>query len=120
MKKTFLLFAFSLCTAVGFSQTDKAWTGVTNRNLKASKHTERLSFPTEFQLMRLEPQGLMQTLQNAPARNVSIRQNGVIISLPNIEGKLERFEMLESLQLYARTAGTIPKHPRLCRKRNRR
>lgn len=96
MKKQLLLIAFSFCTATGFSQTEKAWTPATSQNVKANKNTQRLSFPTEFKLMRLQPQTLQQQLQTAPQRNVSIRQTGVIISLPNIDGQLERFEMLEA------------------------
>jgi len=96
MKKTLSLIAVAFCVAGGWAQTDKAWTSVGNTGVKASKNTQRLSFPTEFKLLRLDPQSIEQVLQQAPQRNVSIRQTGVIISLPNVDGNLERFEMLEA------------------------
>lgn len=94
-KKFFLLFAISLFSAAGFSQTDRAWTPADN-NVKASKNTQRLSFPKEFALMRLTPETLRQALQNAPVRNVGTKQSGVIISLPNTDGNLERYEVVEA------------------------
>jgi subtilisin-like proprotein convertase family protein len=96
MKKTLSLMALAFCMASGYAQTDRAWTSVGNAKVTASKNTQRLSFPTEFKLMRLSPQSIAQVLQNAPQRNVSVHQSGVVISLPNIDGNLERFEMLEA------------------------
>lgn len=95
MKKTFLLFAISLFTAAGFSQTDRAWAPA-DKSVKASKNTQRLSFPNEFMLMKLTPESLRQTLQSAPVRNVAAKQNGVVVSLPNIDGKLERYQVVEA------------------------
>lgn len=96
MKKIYLLFAFAFCATAGFSQANKTWTAVSDRNVKANKNTQRLSFPGEFSLMRLSPETMQQTLQNAPKRNVSTRQSGVIISLPNTDGQSERYEVLEA------------------------
>ena len=107
MKKTYLLIALLLFSIAGFSQTDRAWTPA-DSNVKASKNTQRLSFPKAFSLMRLQPEMLRQTLQNAPVRNVSAKQNGVIISLPNIEGLLERYEVVEASNF---TAEFQAQHP---------
>ena len=95
MKKN-LLLALAFCASAGWAQTDQAWTSVGSQKVTASKNVQRLSFPTEFKLMKLNPQSIEQVLQNAPQRNVSIHQSGVIISLPNVDGTLERFEMLEA------------------------
>jgi len=108
MKKTLLLIAFSFFTAAGFSQTDKAWTAAANKNIKASKNTERLSFPTEFKLFQLNPEMLRQALQNAPARNFTSKQSGVIISLPNTEGNLEKYEVFEASNFTADLQAQFP------------
>ena len=96
MKKILSCIAFSLFLTTAYSQTDKVWTSVSNRNVKASKNIERLSFPASFNLYRLNAESIRAILQNAPVRNVAAIQNGVVISLPNIDGNLERFEMLEA------------------------
>lgn len=95
-KKTLLLIGFLFCVTTGFSQANKAWTTVSDKNIKASKNTQRLSFPKEFSLMAFQPESLRQTLQSAPVRNFTAKQPGVIISLPNIEGQLERYEVVEA------------------------
>ena len=108
MKKTIASIAFSLLLTVGYAQTDKAWTAVSKNNVKASKTTERLSFPTDFQLYKLNAQSIRSVLQNAPIRNVAARQQGVIISLPNINGNLERFEMVEASNFTAEFQSSQP------------
>ncbi|SCY91193.1 zinc-dependent metalloprotease [Flavobacterium caeni] len=95
MKKS-LLMALAFCATSGWAQTNRAWTAVSNTNVKPSKTVQRQSFPADFTLMRLAPQTLRAVLQTAPQRNVSVHQSGVIISLPNVQGQTERFEMLEA------------------------
>ncbi len=96
MKKNLLLTALFLCIfSLAQSQTEKAWSVVSEKNFTPSKHSQRLSFPTEFKMFRLDLQALRQTLTNAPKR-FGARNNGVIIAMPNAEGALEHFEMFEA------------------------
>ncbi|HEY0092370.1 MAG TPA: zinc-dependent metalloprotease family protein, partial [Flavobacterium sp.] len=96
MKKTLSLIALCLFAMIGQSQTDKAWTKVTDRgNLTPSKNTQRLSFPTEFSLYQFSPQSMRQALAAAPER-LGKQPNGVVISLPNTNGGIESFEVFEA------------------------
>jgi subtilisin-like proprotein convertase family protein len=96
MKRTLLLSVFSLLVFnLGFSQTEKAWSDVTTQGVKKNKNVERESFPQEFKLMQLDAAVLKQVLRNAPDRTIR-GVKGVIISLPNSEGVLERFEVFEA------------------------
>lgn len=97
MKKTLLLTLVSvLFTTLGFSQTDKLWSSVQNtEGIKVSKNVERISFPQEFKLFQLNLESLRQTLFTAPER-MSSRASGTIISLPNVQGNMERFEIFEA------------------------
>ncbi|MFT6637695.1 MAG: subtilisin-like proprotein convertase family protein [Flavobacterium sp.] len=108
MKKTLLLSVFSLLVFnLGFSQTERAWSQVTSQNIKKNKNVERESFPQEFKLMQLDASILRQTLRNAPDRT-SRASRGVIISLPNTEGVLERFEVFEASNFEAELQAQFP------------
>jgi subtilisin-like proprotein convertase family protein len=96
MKRILLLTALFLCAAQSaHSQTDKAWSAVTDKNFKTSANASRLSFPTEFKMFKLDADEIRQALATAPNR-FSQRAAGAVISIPNVDGSLERFEMFEA------------------------
>ena len=108
MKKTLLLTVFSLLVFnLGFSQTEKAWSQVTSQNIKKNKNVERESFPKDFKLMQLDISILRQVLRTAPDRS-SGATKGVIISLPNAQGVLERFEVFEASNFEAELQAQFP------------
>ncbi|WP_430399553.1 reprolysin-like metallopeptidase [Flavobacterium sp.] len=108
MKKTLLLSVFSfLVFNLGFSQTEKAWSKVTSRDIKKNINVERETFPQEFKLMQLNVSILKQTLSSASDR-FSRNAKGVIISLPNAEGVLERFEVFEASNFDADLQAQFP------------
>lgn len=108
MKKTLLLSVFSLLVFnLGFSQTEKAWSKVTSRDIKKNINVERETFPQEFKLMQLNVSILKQTLSSASDR-FSRNAKGVIISLPNAEGVLERFEVFEASNFDADLQAQFP------------
>lgn len=95
MKKALLLLVSVLFVTIGYSQTDKLWSPVSNRDgIIASKTTERISFPREFKLFQLNLTSFRQVLMAAPDKFSG--DKGVLISIPNSEGSLEQFEMFES------------------------
>lgn len=95
MKKALLLLVSVLFITFGYSQTDKLWSPVSNRDgIIASKTTERISFPREFKLFQLNLASFRQVLMMAPDKFSGAK--GVLISIPNAEGNLEQFEMFES------------------------
>ena len=97
MKKT-LLFLFSSFFAVCSvsAQNDNFWKEV-SPNAKMVKHQSvtRDDFPTEFKLFQLNVETIKQSLLNAPDRK-EIGATGVIVTIPNTNGKFERFEMFEA------------------------
>lgn len=94
MKKNLLLFAFAVASSIGFSQTDRSWSSVENSTgIKTSKNVERLSFPKEFKLFQLNFENLRQSLGNA---TTSAKETGVVITVPNVNGQMERYRVYES------------------------
>ena len=96
MKKTLLLIVFSLAlTNFSYSQTEKAWSNYKGQDVKVAISAQRESFPQEFELMQLDLSALRQVLFTASDRFAENRTSAVI-SLPNAEGKLERFRVYEA------------------------
>ena len=95
MKKTLLLFFSLFVLNVTFSQTDKAWSTYKGQNIIISKTAERESFPVDFTLMELDLNSLRQVALTAPIRSIENRSN-VIISIPNSDGKIERYRIHEA------------------------
>ncbi|SHI73641.1 zinc-dependent metalloprotease [Flavobacterium haoranii] len=95
MKKLLLISFCTLAVNFTFSQVKGPWKSVSDRNVTKNKTVERESFPEVFELVLLDLNAFKQTLQNVPDR-LSRSAQGVIISLPNAEGKLERFEIFEA------------------------
>lgn len=96
MKKTLLLGFFSvLSISFGYSQTEKAWKSFDGKEVKIAKIAQRETFPVSYKLMQLELASLKNILVTAPNRFGSDVSN-VIISIPNVDGKLERFQMYEA------------------------
>lgn len=71
---------------LGFSQ----WKRTEIRTEKVKKNQEKLEFSG---LYSLDANQLKQLLKNAPARFSG--QKGAVISLPNVKGKLEKFQVWE-------------------------
>ena len=96
MKKTLLLIVFTfLSISFGYSQTDKAWKTFNGGDVKVALTAERQSFPQDYTLMQLDLAALKQVLNTATDRFAK-NKTSAIISLPNSEGKLERFRVYEA------------------------
>ncbi len=96
MKKTLLIISFSLLSiTLGFSQTEKAWSEFKGQEIKVSKSAQRESFPQDFKLMQLDLATMKNVLNSATDRFAE-NKSSVIISLPNSDGKLERFRVYEA------------------------
>jgi hypothetical protein len=97
MKKTLLLtYVLVMITASGFAQTDKFWSA--NNEIKANITTDkavaRLAYPKEFRLFNLNTESLRQELFSVVGTNVT--KHSTIITLPNADGNLEQFEVVEA------------------------
>lgn len=96
MKKNLLFTLVAVCALTfAHAQTEKNWKAVENNTLvRKAISTTRSSFPTDFQLFELNSQTLIQSLNSAPSR-LSGAKKGVIITIPNVSGTTERFEVFE-------------------------
>lgn len=95
-KKNLLLTPlFVLFTSLAFSQSDKFWS-VNNdnkANIVTDKAVARISFPKEFRLFNINADALRQQLFSVVDRNAL--KPSAIITLPNVAGQLEQFEIFE-------------------------
>lgn len=92
--KKILLFITIITITNCFAQTDKLWKSHKGGAVTTSKNVARPSFPKDFQLYQLNIASMKQILSNAKDRFSAT--TGVIISLPNTNGKLEQFEVFEA------------------------
>src|SRR5215471_1837537 len=95
-KSSFLLSLFVLVTASAFSQADKFWSANhDNRSAIATdKAVGRLSYPKDFKLFNLNPAAFKQELSSIVGVNHS--KHSTIVSIPNADGSLEDFEVVEA------------------------
>lgn len=82
------LFLFSV---YGFSQQNN-WTKFHGNSVENQR--ERSSLPSEYQLLKLNVEGLNLQLENAPARSSS--SNGVSIKIPNAQGTFDTYRVFEN------------------------
>ena len=91
MKKNLFLIIFTvLFLSYGHSQTDKTWSLVNDSNgIKLSKIAGRSDFPEKFKLFKTNFQELRNSI------SIATKTSGVIVSFPNANGTMERFEIFE-------------------------
>ncbi len=97
MKKTLLLLLVSvLFSFTGFSQMDKFWSShnESRASITTDKAVARLSFPKEFKLFNLNIAPLSGELFSIVGNNAA--RQSTVISLPNVDGQLEQFEVFEA------------------------
>ena len=75
-----------------YAQTEKAWKPFTGTDVIVAKSAQRESFPTDFKLMQLDLSVLKNVLASAPDR-FSAEVSTIVITIPNVDGKLERYQM---------------------------
>ena len=97
MKKALLLTVlFASFTFLGFSQSDKFWSPnyESKSTIITHKAVARLSFPKEFKLYNLNTEAMKQQLFSITGRQA--RAHSTVITLPNADGELEKFEVFEA------------------------
>ncbi|MBS1743551.1 MAG: T9SS type A sorting domain-containing protein [Bacteroidetes bacterium] len=96
MKKTLLLtHLFVLISIAGFTQTNRFWTAnyESPSAIKKYKTVERLSFPKEFKLFNLNLAAMKQELFTVADNRL---RHTTVITLPNVDGQMEEFEIVEA------------------------
>ncbi len=96
MKKVLLVTAL-LCLVglTGFSQSEKYWTAhnLSGAKIATDKSVARQSFPKEFKLFDLNINALRQIVFEVVDNKL---KHTTIISLPNVAGETEQFEIVEA------------------------
>ncbi|WNM19927.1 zinc-dependent metalloprotease [Flavobacterium capsici] len=92
MRIKLLIIALFLCFS-SFSQKD-IWKKNESREITPNKFVQRNSFPDNFTLYQVAANELKNLLQQSPNR-LTTSSSKVVISVPNSNGDIERFQMFE-------------------------
>lgn len=95
MKNTYLFMIVLLLSSASFSQSKSIWKSVKESDLASETKVKRNSVPRKFELFQLDINALKASLATAPMRD-SKGQSKLIIELPNAEGQLEHFRVVET------------------------
>lgn len=87
------LFLFSV---YGFSQQNN-WTKYHGKTVENAR--ERSTTPSEYQLLKLNIDGINQQLQAAPAKGTNLNQ-GVAIKIPNQQGTFDTYRVFEASAMH--------------------
>ena len=83
------LFLFSV---YGFAQQNN-WTKYHGKTIENAR--ERSTTPSEYQLLKLNIDGITQQLQSAPAKGANVA-NGTAIKIPNQQGTFDTYRVFEA------------------------
>ncbi|WP_313804729.1 reprolysin-like metallopeptidase [Flavobacterium sp.] len=101
-----VLVLFSV--TIGFAQSQKLW-NLTNENNAANlKKVNRSSFPRDYHLFTLDLETFKNQLIGAPVRGEFQGISNLIIELPNAEGVLEHYRVMETPIMEAPLAAKFP------------
>jgi subtilisin-like proprotein convertase family protein len=108
MKKLLLFSFFLVFSSNIFAQTSKIWKEVSkNEVTQTNKNVERESFPQEIKLFQVNVDAVKLLLLSAPDRFSRTKSN-TIISLPNVNGSMEKFEVFEASNFEAALQAQYP------------
>ena len=96
MKEKLFIIVLLFSSFILNAQTKSFWHQIEESSVENKSKVRRASFPNEYQLWKLDLQSLKNTLRNAPVREAFNGISTVIIQLPNAEGQLEQFRVLET------------------------
>ena len=108
MKKQLLLaFAFVFISCQVQAQTEKPW--ASHKGALVAKHqsVERAYFPEDFKLYEVDVASLKKNLSGAVDR-FSKNKRAALISLPNVDGNSEKFEVFEASNFDAALQAQFP------------
>ncbi|CAM4089633.1 reprolysin-like metallopeptidase [Flavobacterium antarcticum] len=106
MKKITLLLIAIFTFSLSFGQN--AWTKSDESRVGMLEKVNRSSFPTTYKLFQLDLVKFKQQLEGAPVRGAFSGRSTQLIYLPNAEGYLERFYVMETPIMEAELARKFP------------
>ncbi len=97
MKKTLsILFVILFSVTISFSQSASKWTLTNKEFVQNLPKVSRNSIPKEFKVFQLNLEAFKNSLINAPLRSALIGNSNLIIELPNSDGILEHYRVMET------------------------
>lgn len=84
-----------LVSFASFSQSKSIWRSINESEVASATKIKRSSFPKNYELFRLDLNSLKVSLQNAPMRDSKGRSK-LVIELPNAEGQIEHYRVVET------------------------
>ncbi|WP_430399561.1 hypothetical protein [Flavobacterium sp.] len=88
----FVLFFFHF----SFSQEKTAWTNVEKPKFESLEKIRRSSLPTDYKLFQFDYQTFQSQLINVPNRDTFRGISNVIVSIPNPNGELVEYRIIEA------------------------
>jgi subtilisin-like proprotein convertase family protein len=107
MKNIYLFMIALLVSSTSFSQAGSVWKSIKETEVSAEPKVKRTSFPQNFKLYQLDLNSLKTSLHNAPMRD-SKGKSKLIIELPNSEGQIEHYRVVETPCMEAALAAKYP------------
>src|SRR5688572_13133650 len=100
-------FAVLLCIAVT-AQERNFWTGVSESRITKDLFANRFK-PAAYKIFQLDEPAMTAALRSVPSeKNVSAAASDFIITIPNENGQLERFRVVEAPVMHPLLAAKYP------------
>lgn len=106
--KLLSLLLFVVSVNFGFTQSKSIWSKVNQNEIENSTKVRRTSYPTNYSLWKLDIDYLKQILKNAPMRGENSVTSKVVIQIPNAQGLLESYTVLETQIMESELAQKFP------------
>jgi hypothetical protein len=108
MKRTLLLFLSGFLFFNAMAQERNLWTGVSESTIARNVFLNRFK-PAAYQLFHLREADFVSDMRNAPNEKfVSSSASAFIVSIPNAEGAVERYRVVEAPVMDAALASRYP------------
>ena len=107
MKNNYWSMILVLISFASFSQSKSIWKPIKEKDVASEAKVKRSSLPRNYELFQLDLNSLKATLGNAPMRD-SNGKSKIIIELPNAEGQIEHYSVVETPCMEAALAAKFP------------
>src|SRR5690349_7066627 len=108
MKKILLIIAGTFTTLSLLAQQRDFWTQASEKAIGKNVFANQKR-PSSFQVFQLNEKGLKAAIKSVPSeKKVTTAGSSFILSVPNAEGKLERFRVVEAPVMQPGLAAKYP------------
>ncbi len=108
MRKTLSTLVAILCCIVATAQDMNFWVPVTESRISKDLFANRFK-PNAYKLFQLNEAALSTALRSVPSeKNVSAAASGFILSIPNENGQMERYRVVEAPVMHPDLAAKYP------------